>query len=132
MGDSPKNCSLSIFINNTNTDNPYKVQFSCKDSKNYHHISYPFYKISGIAEGINKLLNKRVPELDTMGNTMGMEIQKIPITTSELNEIKTFLGKDVKTVMTGGSRRARRRPSRKYKKSAKRVFRKKSRSTRRR
>ena len=32
---------------------------------------------------------------------------------------------------TGGSRR-RRRPSRKYKKSAKRVFRKKSRSTRRR
>ena len=35
------------------------------------------------------------------------------------------------TSKTGGSRR-RRRPSRKYKKSAKRVFRKKSRSTRRR
>ena len=32
----------------------------------------------------------------------------------------------------GGSRRRARRPSRKYKKSAKRVFRKKSRSTRRR
>ena len=36
-----------------------------------------------------------------------------------------------KTNLNGGSRR-RRRPSRKYKKSAKRVFRKKSRSTRRR
>lgn len=36
-----------------------------------------------------------------------------------------------KTNLKGGSRR-RRRPSRKYKKSAKRVFRKKSRSTRRR
>ena len=35
-------------------------------------------------------------------------------------------------VKRGGSRRRRVRPSRKYKKSAKRVFRKKSRSTRRR
>ena len=40
--------------------------------------------------------------------------------------------KNTREGVGGGSRRARRRPSRKYKKSAKRVFRKKSRSTRRR
>ena len=40
--------------------------------------------------------------------------------------------KQDKRVTYGGSRRRRVRPSRKYKKSAKRVFRKKSRSTRRR
>jgi hypothetical protein len=39
---------------------------------------------------------------------------------------------DTRRVRYGGSRRRARRPSRKYKKSAKRVFRKKSRSTRRR
>ena len=41
-------------------------------------------------------------------------------------------GSSTDTDGNGGSRRRRVRPSRKYKKSAKRVFRKKSRSTRRR
>lgn len=51
------------------------------------------------------------------------------ITIDECNDlIKKY---QLKSFVLGGSRR-RRRPSRKYKKSAKRVFRKKSRSTRRR
>ena len=53
-------------------------------------------------------------------------------------EIMKKLGKHLHDILikynkiVGGSRRRSRRPSRKYKKSAKRVFRKKSRSTRRR
>jgi hypothetical protein len=60
----------------------------------------------------------------------------------ELNKYKTEAGDGnfspfqdyvlSETMNKAGSRRRRRRPSRKYKKSAKRVFRKKSRSTRRR
>ena len=54
-------------------------------------------------------------------------IDDIPVP-PEFIEVLTSIKK---TNLNGGSRR-RRRPSRKYKKSAKRVFRKKSRSTRRR
>lgn len=46
--------------------------------------------------------------------------------------VLTTLGENIPTVESSRKGGSRRRPSRKYKKSAKRVFRKKSRSTRRR
>ncbi len=61
-------------------------------------------------------------------NTMHDTFSKVNITPEKYQELITTFPY-IKTVL-GGSRR--RRPSRKYKKSAKRVFRKKSRSTRRR
>jgi hypothetical protein len=63
--------------------------------------------------------------------TINKELSKFVTDTSEGNTSQIYEYVLTKTTKTGGSRR-RRRPSRKYKKSAKRVFRKKSRSTRRR
>jgi hypothetical protein len=63
--------------------------------------------------------------------TINKELSEFMSYASEGNTPQIYEYVLTKTSKTGGSRR-RRRPSRKYKKSAKRVFRKKSRSTRRR
>jgi hypothetical protein len=74
------------------------------------------------------ILSKLTPEEK---ETINKELSVFVRDTSEGNTPQIYEYVKAQTSKTGGSRR-RRRPSRKYKKSAKRVFRKKSRSTRRR
>lgn len=64
--------------------------------------------------------------------TINKELSEFISDASEGNTPQIYEYVKAQTSKTGGSRRRARRPSRKYKKSAKRVFRKKSRSTRRR
>jgi hypothetical protein len=85
-----------------------------------------------------ELWNKLVPASQKLFGLWfdGSDIEEPPIFNSFSEDIKTVLNERREQILKkkgkGGSRRRARRPSRKYKKSAKRVFRKKSRSTRRR
>jgi hypothetical protein len=127
MGD--KICTLSIFLNDRKgTDDRFRVQVSCSGPglSGWSYKDYDQTKITRIAWNINKILGGQVKELNDYDIRDNI---KIPITIENSNQIRKEL--DLTFIIKGGSRRAR-GPSRKYKKSAKRVFRKKSRSTRRR
>ena len=115
----------------------YIVTNPCGDDK-YNHNGYRgtygprmirFSYNNGTPNfGSIELLRKIEDILNKKGEQQQDKTYKL---TSEVYDNELFKLIENMPVSAGGSRRAR-RPSRKYKKSAKRVFRKKSRSTRRR
>lgn len=132
MGDKP--CILFFSYNPTETigdegeeetiNEHYKLEIGCPKSRITYHKKFG----TNDTQSINKIKD----HLKTLGIVIVHPTKDRPIKKEITYEdcniiIKKFV---LQSQIYGGSRR--RRPSRKYKKSAKRVFRKKSRSTRRR